>query len=446
MKTKPAAPTAKRKTTKRPVSARTRASAKAASAKTRLITARQTPAAKTKRARAKGKITKRSPGTRKAAVEIPPILLEGDRPSAPLVSGPGEKFVLGPTPPPQESGLETAELPAAYGTGRLYFTARDPHWLYANWDLTRAQQSRFNAQSADGHLVLRIFRGDTADPAVSEIHVHPESRHWFAHVETAAANYVAELGFFRPGRKWQSIATSNPARTPPDARSCDTTVAFATIPVEVPFEQLVAIVKQAAGEHAPLAVALEELRRRGHPDLPATAGSDVSEWTPEQERALAEVIHLDPVRRVWIGSLEIAELIHGEREQEISSIGAAQFSLPSSLEGAAPGVSSPSFGPPAHGKGFWFAVNAELIIYGATERDANVTIGGSKIELRSDGTFSYRFALPDGHYDLPVVAVSADETDSRAAELKFSRSTDFLGEVGAEPQDPALLTPAAENV
>ena len=98
------------------------------------------------------------------------------------------------------------------------------------------------------------------------------------------------------------------------------------------------------------------------------------------------------------------------------------------------------------GRGFWFNVDAELIIYGATERDASVTIGGRKIQLRADGSFSYRFALPDGRYDLPVVAVSADETDARAAGLRFSRTTELLGEVGAQPQDPALTAPTAENV
>ena len=57
-----------------------------------------------------------------------------------------------------------------------------------------------------------------------------------------------------------------------------------------------------------------------------------------------------------------------------------------------------------------------------------------------------RFALPDGRYEMPVVAVSADETDGRAADLKFTRTTEFLGDVGAHPQDPALKPPTPENV
>jgi hypothetical protein len=90
-------------------------------------------------------------------------------------------------------------------------------------------------------------------------------------------------------------------------------------------------------------------------------------------------------------------------------------------------------------------VNAELIVYGATEPDARVTIGGRVIRLRPDGSFSYRFALPDGNYEMPIVAVSADQTDGRAAELKFSRSTEVRGDVGEHPQDPGLPRAEAAN-
>ena len=97
-------------------------------------------------------------------------------------------------------------------------------------------------------------------------------------------------------------------------------------------------------------------------------------------------------------------------------------------------------------KGFWFNVNAELIIYGATEPTARVTLDGREIKLRPDGSFSFRFALPDGKYELPAVAVSADGTEARAADLKFSRDTEYRGDVGAHPQDPALKPPSPDNV
>ena len=109
-------------------------------------------------------------------------------------------------------------------------------------------------------------------------------------------------------------------------------------------------------------------------------------------------------------------------------------------------LSSPYGGAGERPKGFWFNVNAELIIYGATEPDATVTIGGRTIRLRGDGTFSYRFVLPDGRYQLPAMATSADGTDSRSAALEFSRSTEYRGEVHAHPQDPAMRPPRVEHV
>jgi hypothetical protein len=377
----------------------------------------------------------------KQKLEVPPILLEGDHPAPPPATGPGQKYVLGAWPASQKAEPE-ADLPEAYGTKKLFVTARDPHWLYANWDLTHEQQSTLNARSAEGHLILRIYANKIEGHPLYEIHVHPESRHWFAHVEKAGSPYTAELGYYSPVGRWMRVAASGATVTPPDSVSEDGNAEFATIPFEFPFAKLLDIVKAAVRENRPLAQAVEELRRTGHPALPRVNGEPISNWTREQETALAKIIAIDDSRRVWMGSLEITELIRRRLAQEMSSLG-----LVSSLGVSSLGISSlssPFGGMPA--KGFWFNVNAELIIYGATEADAKVTIGGHQIKLRPDGSFSFRFALPDGNYDLPAVAVSSDGTDSRAADLKFSRNTQYMGEVGAHPQDPALKAPSPENL
>ena len=385
---------------------------------------------------------------RKRAIKVPPLLLEGDEPTAPSVSGPGQRYALGPTPPPEHAGatVESGELPEAYGTKKLLLAARDPHWLYAHWDLTREQLREYNRRSADGHLVVRVFVDHLADEPFTEVHVHPESRNWFVHVGRGGTRFIAELGYYgKTSGRWTSVSVSAPTLTPPHTLSSDTSVHFATIPIEVTFDQLLAPVKSAASENVPLAEAIQQLRAEGYAGLPNLA-EITGRWTPEQERALAELISMDQVRRVWIGSLEITELIRRKLAQEISSAAAAQFSL--SVEqrvGAVGSVSSPFGGVPLR-KGFWFNLNAELIVYGATEPDAKVTIGGREIKLRPDGSFSFRFALPDGKYELPVVAVSADQTDGRAAELEFSRQTEYRGEVGAHPQDPQLKPPRVENV
>ncbi len=380
----------------------------------------------------------RTTTVRRQKIEVPPLLLEGDRSAPSPASGPGQKYALGPVPPPQHFETAETELPEAYGTRRLFLTARDPHWLYAYWDLTREQQTKLNAKSSDGHLILRIYTGKLEGHPACEIHVHPESRHWFAHVERSGDSYSAELGYYSPLGRWTRIAISSATVTPPDAAAVEGDVEFATIPFEFPFAKLIEIIKSAVRENVPLAQAVEELRRHGHPELPRANGTPVSTWTAQQEQALARIVNIDEGRRVWMGSLEITELIRRRLAHEISSLGVSSFSNLSSL-------SSP-FGGAAQPKGFWFNVNAELIIYGATEPTARVTLGGHEIKLRSDGSFSFRFALPDGKYDLPAVAVSADGTDARAANLKFSRETEYLGDVGTHPQDPALKPPLPENV
>jgi hypothetical protein len=380
--------------------------------------------------------------------DVPPILLEGDAPPAIPASGPGEKFSLGAFPPAQS--FSGGELPESYGTKKLFLTARDPHWLYAHWDLTRPQQLELNSSSTDGHLVLRIFAGKIEGHPAYEIHVHPESRHWFAHVERAGISYAAELGYYSALGKWTRVAVSSGTVTPPDAVSLEDEAEFATIPFEFPFARLMQIIEEAVHENISLAQAIEELRRAGHPDLPrftaaslaTTAPRPVSVWTPEQEQALAKVINIDQTRRIWMGSLEITELIRRRLAQDVSSpvnaFGISSFGISS--------PTSPFGGAVSTEKNFWFNVNAELIIYGATEPGAKVTLGGHEIKLRSDGTFSYRFSLPDGHYNLPAVAVSAEGDDARAADLKFSRSTKYLGDVGTHPQDPSLKPPQPESI
>lgn len=75
------------------------------------------------------------------------------------------------------------------------------------------------------------------------------------------------------------------------------------------------------------------------------------------------------------------------------------------------------------GRKFWMVVDCELIVYGATEPDAKVTVQGKEIKLRPDGTFSLRFALPDGRQSIPVKAVSADGVEEHTITPVVSRQT-----------------------
>jgi hypothetical protein len=407
--------------------------------------------------------------------KIPAILLEGDSTSVSPTSGPGKRYVLGSTTARENFETET-ELPDSYGTRNLLFTARDPHWLYAHWDISREQQQRFNSLSVDRHLVLRIHSRELTPKPEQEIHVHPESRHWFVHVNRAGEKYIAELGYISRSGRWTTISISSPAQTPPDAVAENASADIATLPLETPMGNLLSLVEESDREKPTQAETFQESRPETHSatremnspetpqpraptnsksagprNFPESQANHIAQktqpWTPAQERALAEMVSMDHVRRVWAGSMEIAELIRGEVAGESAFVAAQPGVAPTSPVEAPGGISSAqNFSAPLSQKNFWFNVNAELVIYGATERDANVTIGGRKIRLRPDGSFSYRFALPDGKYELPIVAVSADGTDGRGAEMKFARETEFRGDVGAHPQDSALKNPSPENI
>src|SRR5260221_10473547 len=111
-----------------------------------------------------------APAKPKPPFQVPPSLLEGDAPSAPSASGPGQRYVLAPAPvaPSAAKPGEASELPEAYGTKRLHLTARDPHWLYAHWDLSREQLKHYNGLSASRHLVLPWYKTALSDKPFDE--------------------------------------------------------------------------------------------------------------------------------------------------------------------------------------------------------------------------------------------------------------------------------------
>lgn len=384
------------------------------------------------------------------AAPLPPILLEGDVDRAPGVGGPGDRYVTGPVPAKAGAGAgAAAALPSAYGTGRMLLLARDPYWIYAHWDLTDEQLRDYNRKSASGHLTVRVYGDALEGKPLVEQEVHPESRNWFVHVPRAGARYVAELGYYGRREVWTRIAASAATLTPTDTMSPEVWARFETLPFDIPMATLVAMVREAAGEHVPLVEALGRVRDRGGIPWPSAEAVARREWTVEQERALARAISIDEMRRVWIGSLEITELVRRQLargissgEWPVSSLGAEAISSVSSVSSLA----SPFGGAGEVRRGFWFNVNAELIVYGATDPGATVRIGDRTIRLRPDGTFSYRFALPDGDYALPIRATSPDEVETRSASLTFRRASEYRGDVGRHPQDGALRTPGPEHV
>jgi hypothetical protein len=81
---------------------------------------------------------------------------------------------------------------------------------------------------------------------------------------------------------------------------------------------------------------------------------------------------------------------------------------------------------PILGRGFHFEIDAELIVYGATEPNARVTLQGEPVQVRKDGTFTVRFSLPEARQIIPAVAASPDGVEERTIVLAVERNTKEL--------------------
>lgn len=295
------------------------------------------------------------------------------RPPRPVVESLGEqerveesKYDLGAVAPPME---EQFVLPSTYGEDRVTLLVRDPHWLYAYWDFSPATRERLGAGGSK--TVLRIKDVTNADPdvprAFSDIELLPGADNWYIHVDQPERDYCADLGIVTPAGDFVLIARSQVVR-PPRERPSD--------------------------------VLAEEWR-------------GISPEFYEQMYQLSG------------GSL-VAPHATAPSSPELMERAAA---LPAQEYVASPGLFSGALFSPGvaveeRAREFFLEVWAELIVYGRTQPDAKVTLQGRPVLLRYDGTFTARFALPDGEQVLPVRAVSADNVDERATTLTVTKKTE----------------------
>jgi len=344
----------------------------------------------------------------------------------------------GQTPPPDHQSEpifieeNLGELPDSYGTKKLFLASRDPYWVFAYWDLNTDQYREFVGRAHDGKVFLKIY--EISGNLLTQNQIHEGLRNHYFHAQRPNTTFYAELGYYRQGdHMFEVISRSGYTTTPRDNVSPNTRVRFATIPMHFTFRQLMDLVKGLIEQDEELADAIARLQETGYP-FPFRAQVLAGQWSPEQEQALVGLLGNDLMRKVWMGSFEITEWLRKRILTETSS--GLNMSSWSSPMGA-------SFGAPTD-RNFWMNVNAELIIYGATDPKAQLRIAGKDIDIRKDGTFSFHWSFPEGQYHIPVEATSPDKVETRSALLSFLRMTDLSGDVGTHPQDPNFEKPVGK--
>ena len=387
-------------------------------------------------------------------LSIPPILLEGDpdpstyRKLAPKVAPPAVAAVPNSVVP--EPAKEPVAAPAktvvdgggseTLSLGELRLLARDPYTLFAQWDLAESEMNRARGRAADGMIVLRVHRRSVEGPVVVEIPVLGGERHEFIPVPHAATAYACLLGYRSvEGRQWFSLAQSETVVTAPDPLAHRTGATAMKMGRWSALEDFAFQTTDVPAEAPVLAVVAPSIA----PSFVAPSFAVAPSFPAVVQRYVGNRAHLaaaDP-----FATPSSAELIYPpEAPWHPGVVPSSAIPMAEMMRAASVDLpSSPVVLPPEMRKGFWFAVNAEVVVYGSTEPDAAVTLAGRAVKLRPDGSFSFRFSLPDGHFQLPITASSADGTERRGAELLLSRSTGISGEVGVHPQDKSLRPPAA---
>ena len=69
-------------------------------------------------------------------------------------------------------------------------------------------------------------------------------------------------------------------------------------------------------------------------------------------------------------------------------------------------------------RSFWLVADAELIVYGATDPSAKLTIGGEEVPLAADGTFRVQVPFRDGTQKYDIKAVDASGDQERSISMK----------------------------
>lgn len=280
------------------------------------------------------------------------------------------KFELG-VPSKDLSAKIPKNLPQGYGRDRIVLMVRDPYWLHAYWELTHQSIQRAEAAlGQDWHgakPILRLF--DVS-----------------SHETTSTSELVVKDIPIHGGCNNWYIEVANPPK------SYRVDVGYLSRRGQF------FVVARSNVITTPRANASDALDENW---------SDIDEKSAD--RIFAMSTGFDNAHAP--SSLELKELFEERLRRPL---------------GAPPISSMSQVMAPGKARKFWFQLDAELIVYGATEPNARVTLQGEPVKLRPDGTFTMRFSLPDGRQIIPAVAVSADAIEERTIVLAVERNTKQL--------------------
>ncbi len=306
------------------------------------------------------------------------------------------------------------DLPNGYGESRIVLLPRDPQWAYAYWDIPIEHKNELRYHGGQ-QLALRIYdvtdiNLDHQSPhSIQEYPIDEMAREWYLPIPVSDRAYTIDIGYRCGDGRWLVLARSASVSIPPVYPSDWIEDIFITIPWE----------EELAGK------TFVELVPPSH--KAAAAGAETN--ATEERNAIYERIFgmAESTESLRIAGSLYGSMQHGPIESLSSFVfpsGVGMWALPTTSGVNMSGVGMSGIGMEMDRKRqFWLIADAELIVYGATEPDATVTIGGRQIKLNPDGTFRFQMSFQDGNIDYPIVAVANDGEQQRSVHMTFDRAT-----------------------
>ncbi|MCY7335364.1 MAG: DUF4912 domain-containing protein [Chamaesiphon sp.] len=324
------------------------------------------------------------------------------------------------------------DLPSGYGDSRIVLLPRDPQWAYAYWDIPIEHKNELRHHGGQ-QLALRIYdvtdiNLDYQSPhSIQEYPIDEMAREWYVPIPVSDRSYAIDIGYRCGDGRWLVLARSASVGIPPVYPSDWIEDVFITVPweeelIDRTFVELIPPSYKTADDSV--------AGTAGATGTAETTGNSNTEQNAIYERIFGMTAATE--------SLRISGSLYGSMQQSplesVSSFvfpsGVGMWAQPTTFGVNMSGVGMSGIGMSGMGmdssdrqRQFWLIADAELIVYGATEPDAAVSIGGRQIKLNPDGTFRFQMSFQDGNIDYPIVAVAKDGEQQRSVHMTFDRST-----------------------
>lgn len=360
---------------------------------------------------------------------------------SPIESGPRIQEYAPITKPKTKAKafVDSNDLPASYNITTINLIARDPYWIHADWEIAPSSieeiRKKIGSELDRSSYTLRMydvtyidFNGSNANHWF-DIDVGLHTNNWYISLWQDNVTYCADIGIRTPDGRFFTLARSNFVTTPRVGSSGRSEMIWMEVK-EDRSQQPFVIIETRKREDKRLLPSTKispsevgRLRRKiflTEDDIRSyysklfpflrqvisarlARESGVKKRGPERYKIYlkdGDILLEDFLIRDMTKEQFIKKILLGSSEELVLLGGASEF---------AKGASERE----QKRRKFFFEIGTELIVYGRTEPNAEVWFGDKQIKLRKDGTFSLRFALPEGKIPLDFVTQSHDKIDKR---------------------------------